>query len=302
MNFRNFIYLIRLGLKNVWNNKVYAAAAVMSMAACIFLFGIFYIAMVNINSAVRNVEKDVAVSVFFEEGISEERVEELGEEIRGREEVTNTVYISEDEAWDSFREDFLDSEELREGIFEGDNPLAGCDSYEVYINDISRQEEFVAYVKSLEGVGMVTHSSEVVNALIRLKERITGIGAGCLFVLILLSVLLIRSTLLVTVASQKDKVRVMRLIGAREDFIRIPFIVEGLVLGIAGMCIPIALLYATYVYGIRFVDVHFGLFGAPLKLLPAGQVMPELIQASVALGVLTGIIGSIAVMGRLKSK
>ena len=129
MNFRNFIYLIRLGLKNVWNNKVYAAAAVMSMAACIFLFGIFYIAMVNINSAVRNVEKDVAVSVFFEEGISEERVEELGEEIRGREEVTNTVYISEDEAWDSFREDFLDSEELREGIFEGDNPLAGCDSY-----------------------------------------------------------------------------------------------------------------------------------------------------------------------------
>ena len=117
MSFRNFIYLIRLGLKNVWNNKVYAAAAVMSMAACIFLFGIFYIAMVNINSAVRNVEKDVAVSVFFEEGISEERVEELGEEIRGREEVTNTVYISEDEAWDSFREDFLDSEELREGIF-----------------------------------------------------------------------------------------------------------------------------------------------------------------------------------------
>lgn len=80
-------------------------------------------------------------------------MEELGEEIRGREEVTNTVYISEDEAWDSFREDFLDSEELREGIFEGDNPLAGCDSYEVYINDISRQEEFVAYVKSLEGVG-----------------------------------------------------------------------------------------------------------------------------------------------------
>ena len=105
-----------------------------------------------------------------------------------------------------------------------------------------------------------------------------------------------------SMASQMDMVRVMRLIGAREDFIRIPFIVEGLVLGIAGMCIPIALLYATYVYGIRFVDVHFGLFGAPLKLLPAGQVMPELIQASVALGVLTGIIGSIAVMGRLKSK
>ena len=96
-------------------------------------------------------------------------MEELGEEIRGREEVTNTVYISEDEAWDSFREDFLDSEELREGIFEGDNPLAGCDSYEVYINDISRQEEFVAYVKSLEGVGTVTHSSEVVNALMGLK-------------------------------------------------------------------------------------------------------------------------------------
>ena len=68
MSFRNFIYLIRLGLKNVWNNKVYAAAAVMSMAACIFLFGIFYIAMVNINSAVRNVEKVVPVPVFLRKG------------------------------------------------------------------------------------------------------------------------------------------------------------------------------------------------------------------------------------------
>ena len=147
MSFRNFIYLIRLGLKNVWNNKAYAAAAVMSMAACIFLFGIFYIAMVNINSAVRNVEKDVAVSVFLRKGFRR-KSGGAGRRDMGREEVTNTVYISEDEAWDSFREDFLDSEELREGIFEGDNPLAGCDSYEVYINDISRQEEFVAYVKA----------------------------------------------------------------------------------------------------------------------------------------------------------
>lgn len=108
-------------------------------------------------------------------------MEELGEEIRGREEVTNTVYISEDEAWDSFREDFLDSEELREGIFEGDNPLAGCDSYEVYINDISRQEEFVAYVKSLEGVGTVTHSSEVVNALMGAEGEDHGGSAQDVF-------------------------------------------------------------------------------------------------------------------------
>ena len=302
MSFRNFIYLIRLGFKNIWNNKVYAAAAVMAMSSSIFLFGIFYIAMVNINSAVRNVERDVAVSVFFQEGVTEERVEELGALIRGREEVTNTIYISEDEAWDSFRTDFLSDEELLEGIFEGDNPLAGCDSYEVYINDISRQEEFVAYVKGLEGVGTVSHSSEAVNALIRLKERITGIGIGCLSVLLLLSVLLIRSTLLVTVASQKEKVRVMRLIGAREDFIRLPFIVEGLVLGIEGMCIPIALLYATYVYGIQFAAVHFGLFGAPVQLLPAGQVLPSLVRASIGLGVLTGAIGSIAVMGKLKKK
>ena len=110
MSFRNFIYLIRLGFKNIWNNKVYAAAAVMAMSSSIFLFGIFYIAMVNINSAVRNVERDVAVSVFFQEGVTEERVEELGALIRGREEVTNTIYISEDEAWDSFRTDFLSDE------------------------------------------------------------------------------------------------------------------------------------------------------------------------------------------------
>lgn len=243
MAFRTWLYLCRLGFKNLWHNKVYTAASVLTMAACIFLFGIFYIAVLNLDGVLQKTEEEVYVAVFFEETVAPERVEEIGGLIRKRPEVVRTVYTSADDAWEGFRNDYFKDGEVLDGIFDGDNPLAASNHYQVYIGGIEQQEGFVEYVKSLEGVRKVTHSADTVRALLRIKTVISRLIAGSAAILLLISILLIHNTLSVGIESQKGKTRVMRLMGAREEFISVPFLVEGLVMGLAGMCIPLSLIH-----------------------------------------------------------
>ena len=152
MGIRTLLYLFRLGLKNLWHHRVYTAASVITMSACIFLFGLFYLAAANVDSMVKKTEQEVYVAVFFDEGILPERVEEIGNLIQSRPEVLRTVYVSADEAWSGFKEKYYENAEALDGIFETDNPLASSGNYQVYIDRIGSQEGFVEYVQSIEGV------------------------------------------------------------------------------------------------------------------------------------------------------
>ena len=145
MGIRTLLYLFRLGLKNLWHHRVYTAASVITMSACIFLFGLFYLAAANVDSMVKKTEQEVYVAVFFDEGILPERVEEIGNLIQSRPEVLRTVYVSADEAWSGFKEKYYENAEALDGIFETDNPLASSGNYQVYIDRIGSQEGFVEY-------------------------------------------------------------------------------------------------------------------------------------------------------------
>ena len=147
MGIRTLLYLFRLGLKNLWHHRVYTAASVITMSACIFLFGLFYLAAANVDSMVKKTEQEVYVAVFFDEGILPERVEEIGNLIQSRPEVLRTVYVSADEAWSGFKEKYYENAEALDGIFETDNPLASSGNYQVYIDRIGSQEGFVEYVQ-----------------------------------------------------------------------------------------------------------------------------------------------------------
>ena len=211
MGIRTLLYLFRLGLKNLWHHRVYTAASVITMSACIFLFGLFYLAAANVDSMVKKTEQEVYVAVFFDEGILPERVEEIGNLIQSRPEVLRTVYVSADEAWSGFKEKYYENAEALDGIFETDNPLASSGNYQVYIDRIGSQEGFVEYVQSIEGVRKTTHSADTVMALLKLRQGAARLIAGSAVLLVLISVLLIHNTLAVGIEAQKEKTRVMRL-------------------------------------------------------------------------------------------
>ena len=295
MGIRTLLYLFRLGLKNLWHHRVYTAASVITMSACIFLFGLFYLAAANVDSMVKKTEQEVYVAVFFDEGILPERVEEIGNLIQSRPEVLRTVYVSADEAWSGFKEKYYENAEALDGIFETDNPLASSGNYQVYIDRIGSQEGFVEYVQSIEGVRKTTHSADTVMALLKLRQGAARLIAGSAVLLVLISVLLIHNTLSVGIEAQKEKTRVMRLMGAREGFVKIPFMAEAVVMGAAGVVIPLILLMWLYRWGLAFAVSGLNglgsLRGLESGLLTEAQVFPGLIRASVLLGIFTGVAG-----------
>lgn len=137
-------YCIKQGLKNICRNIWFSLASVATVSACVFLFCLFFSIITNIQFMVKNMESTVGITVLFEEGLSETDILALGATIGGRSEVKEMIYISAEEAWDSFQKDyFAGKEELAEG-FAQDNPLAGSASYEIHLYDISTQDTLVA--------------------------------------------------------------------------------------------------------------------------------------------------------------
>ena len=137
MRISTFFYTIKQGLVNIWKNKMFSLASIATMTACIFLFGLFYSIVTNFQAMVKDAESGVAVTVFFDAGISEQRIEEIGDLIKQRVEVSHCEYTSADEAWESFKDVYFDGNEDAASSFAGDNPLANSASYSIYMNDIS---------------------------------------------------------------------------------------------------------------------------------------------------------------------
>ena len=302
MGIKTYRYLLLMGLKNLWKNKVYSMSTVVTMSVCIFLFSLFYATALNVDSAVQKTEEQISVLIFFEPGVTDQRIEEIGELIRQRPEVKETVYISAEDAWADFQSSVFPEEANLKGILNEDNPLENSDNYEVYLNRIKDQPSFVEFAEGLEGVRSVKHSTDAVNALVKLENVITSVVMGMTGLLIIISAVLIRNTLVVGIEAQREKTRVMRLMGAREAFVRIPFILEGIVMGLIGVAVPLAVFWFSYRWGADFMSKEFHLFQDGIRLIPLGRLYPRMVRACVLLGAGVGVTGSLFAMHKLKDK
>ena len=165
-------YCFKQGFLNIWRNKLFSLASVATMAACIFMFGIFFCIVENFQHFVREAEEGVAVTVLFNEGTSEDQIMELGEELLDRDEVSKVVYVSAEEAWKSYQEIYFEGDPEAAEAFVDDNPLANSANLEIYMKDVSLQQNLVDYLESIDivrkgGVGKEFERTELEN---RLKE------------------------------------------------------------------------------------------------------------------------------------
>ena len=137
MIFRRFLYGIKEGTRNIFRNKMFSLASLGTIIACVFLLGTFLSVALNVRSTMQQMEQSVGISVFFEPGISAERKDQIGEEIKKKEDIATMRYVSAEEAWESYKKDvFQGNEELLEG-FEGNNPLKESDSYEITLKEVN---------------------------------------------------------------------------------------------------------------------------------------------------------------------
>ncbi|MBQ8280487.1 MAG: permease-like cell division protein FtsX [Roseburia sp.] len=292
MKISTFFYTIKQGLKSIWRNKMFSLASIATMTACIFLFGLFFIIVTNFQSMVKEAESGVAVTVLFDEGITDERVEEIGELIRARVEVSRLEYTSPEEAWESFKDIYFEGNEAMAESFANDNPLANSASYSIYMNDISMQKTLVTYLNSVEGIRQVNQSETVANTLSDFNTLIGYISAGIILILLGVAIFLISNTITVGISVRKEEIAIMKLIGATDYIVRAPFVVEGVVIGLIGAAIPLGILYILYGEIITYIGENFSFIGSMMQFLLAEQVFNTLIPVGLILGVGIGYIGS----------
>ena len=241
---RTLFYCIGQGIRSAWKNRVYSLASAGTITACLLLLGVFYFVMANFNYAVESAESLVGITVFFEDGTTEERILEIKEDIRKRVEVADVVYISAAQAWENYKEESL-NEELT-ATFGSDNPLADSASLEVSLSDVSMQNALVRYVESLEDVRKVNHSDSIAESFDSIKTLLWIISGGLIFILVAVAVFLIRTTISTGINVRREEISIMSIIGATEFFIRAPFVVEGIMIGVMGSFLPVGILYLAY--------------------------------------------------------
>ncbi|MCI8391989.1 MAG: ABC transporter permease [Roseburia sp.] len=292
MRISTFFYTIKQGIVNIWKNKMFSLASIATMTACIFLFGLFYMIVINFQSMVKDAESGVAVTVLFEPGISEQRIEEIGELIDARVEVSRYEYTSPEDAWNYFKDIYFEGDEAAAASFGTDNPLANSASYAVYMNDVSMQPALVTFLESVDGVRRVKQSVEVAKMLTDFNSLIGYVSAGIILILLGVSVFLISNTITVGISVRKEEIGIMKLIGATDYFVRAPFVVEGIVIGLIGALIPLWILYMLYGKIILYIGEKFNFISSMLRFLSVEAVFDKLVPVALVLGVGIGFIGS----------
>ncbi len=288
MRINSFFYTIGQGFKNLGRNKWYTLASIATITACLFLFGLFYAIITNFQNVVKTAEEGVSVTVFFNEGTSEDEILAVKSDLEKRTEVREIVYVSADEAWEGFKEEYLG--EYADGFTE--NPLADSANLQIYLNDVSMQQALVTYIESITVVREVNRSEVTATTLSGLNLLIAYVSAGIIVVLLLVSVFLISNTVTMGISVRKDEINIMKYIGATDFFVRAPFVVEGILIGLIGSIIPLIIIYFVYTHVITYVVSRFTMLSSLLNFLPVETIYNRLIPISLLLGIGIGFFGS----------
>ena len=292
MRISTVAYSMKQGVKNIGRNKLFSIASIATMAACIFLFGLFYSIVVNFNYIVEKAEEGVAITVFFNEDATDEQKEEIGKELEAADGVLEVNYVSADDAWSQFQDEYFgDNADLAEG-FQTDNPLANSDNYEVYMSDVSKQSDVVKFAEGLDGVRSVNRSDVVAKTLTSVNRLVGYVSIAIIAILLAVSIFLISNTVTMGITVRREEIAIMKYIGAKDSFVRAPFVIEGLLIGVIGALIPLALLYFMYDKAVAYVMTRFSLLNNIIDFLPVTTIYRTLLPIGIALGVGIGFVGS----------
>ena len=273
MRFSTLGYSIKQGVKNIWRNKMFSLASIATMGACIFLFGIFFAVVINFNYIVKNAETDVSMTVDV---------------------VKECKYVSADETWENFAKQYFEGkEEYKDGFKPNDNPLATSAHYEVYVYQVETQDALAEYIRSLDGVREVKQAEGATTTLTTMNRVIGYVSIAIILILLAVSVFLISNTVTIGISVRKEEIGIMKLIGATNLFVRAPFLIEGILIGLVGAAIPLGLLYVVYNRVISYVMTEFSVLSNFMAFMPVSAVFRILLPVGLILGMGIGLVGSI---------
>ena len=289
MRISTFFYTLKQGIINIFRNKWFSLASVATISACLFLFGLFYAVITNFQSIVKSAEEGVSVTIFFQPGTTDEQIMDIGSKIEARDEVSKIEYTSPEQAWEYYKENWI-PEEFSDGF--PDNPLENSASYAIYMKDISQQTALVDYLNSIPEIRTVNQSELAASTLTGVNALVAYVSAGIILILLLVSVFLISNTVTIGISVRKEEISIMKYIGATDFFVRAPFVIEGILIGVFGSALPLGTIYVLYNKVVEYIGTKFSVLSGLLNFLPVNTVFSTLAPVVVAIGVGIGFLGS----------
>ena len=289
MRISNIFYAIGQSFRNMGKNKGYTCASIATISACLFMFGLFFSVLFNIRSIMNTAEQGVSVTVFFQEGTTEDEILQLKVAVEERPEVSRVEYISADQAWESFSQDYL------QGYADGftENPLANSANLEIYLSDVSKQADLVNYLEGLDQVREVNRSELTADTLSGANTLIMYASIAIIAMLLVVSVFLISNTIAMGITTHWEEISIMKYIGATDLFVRAPYVIEGVMIGLVGTVIPLILVYWLYNKAVDVITGKFSVLMNFLQFQSVDVVFHYLLPVSLVLGVGIGFFGSI---------
>lgn len=286
-------YGLKQGFKSLFRNRLFTLASIGTIIASLFIFGIFYCILANFQSMFTEVETSVGVTVFFDEGTTEERILEIKSQLEQQDTVDKVEYTSAEQAWEDYKNRvFPQGDDDILTNLDQDNPLANSASLTVYLTDTADQQQLVDYINQIDDVRVVNSSDTVAQSVTSLGHMISYVSMIIIIILVAVAIFLISNTVMIGITVRKDEIAIMKYLGATDFFVRAPFLVEGLLIGLIGSIIPLIAIYFLYDRGVAFITTRFATISALFNFMPVMDIFKVLVPASLAIGLGIGFIGS----------
>lgn len=282
-------YLLGEGFRNVFHNKKSSGASLAIMCATMLIFGLFFMIIENLNNAVETLETQQGMQVFIEKSASEAQISQIGEQIKEVEGVNTVTYVSKEDALNQTKEKLKNKQALIAG-WDEDNPFRA--SYVVTLTDLKLSAGVQEEIFKIDNVADISSRDETINGLVAIANGVRIVSAVILTLLVLISVFIIANTIKLTVHARRKEISIMKYVGATDSFIRWPFIIEGIIIGI------IAALISIVVLGVAYNLISNAMTGSSLltkmgmSLLTFSDMITLLIVVYLVLGIGIGAIGS----------
>ena len=295
MRYNILTYHIGEGIRNLFKNKKSTVASLCIMMATMLMFGIFFIIGENINHIMKTIEEDQGIQVFIIDSADSKEVQEIRDMISTIDGVASATVYTKQDALNQMKTKLKNNEELLEG-YEGDNNIFP-DSVIVKLTDLEKSAAVQEQINEIringeKYVDSIQSSDKTINALINIANGIKIVTGVLLILLIAISVFIISNTIKLTVHARRKEISIMKYVGATNSFIRGPFLVEGIIIGLIAACVTVVLITFVYDFVVTSVQASLVLQKMHINLLQYAEILKSIIIVYIVLGVGIGMLGS----------
>lgn len=291
MRFSSVKYLLTEGFRNVWKNWMMSIASIGVLVLCLLLTGAAALFSINITSALNSIESQNSVTIYLKDEIDTEAATLIGEQLKSLENIADCSFYSKEEAVEKYKDELG-------SIFEGikdKNPFPHA--FHVTLSDISRYKETVEKIMQIDGIDSVVNRSELFEKLTKFDKLVSASGIFIVIVLGLVSLFILSNTIRLTMYSRRFEISIMKSVGATDWFVRIPFIVEGMIIGIISAIISATALKFLYDVIINYINKMI-----PFSHIPFRSVSLSIFLSFVAAGIAFGLIGGLISISKYLKK